>query len=85
MACLSPSEGNEEGLTGYTVRFEARGKEFSSVARLIQAVGAKAKLPQPARARGVGMKVPKSQGGYPNPHDLALARVKSLERGVEAR
>ncbi|MBI4181654.1 MAG: hypothetical protein HY520_01665 [Candidatus Aenigmarchaeota archaeon] len=45
MACVSPSEGNEEGLTGYTVRFEARGKEFTSVARLIQAVGAKAKLP----------------------------------------
>ena len=44
----------------YTVRFEARGEEFISVARIIQGSAAKAK---PAQfTRQVGMKVPKSQG-----------------------
>lgn len=31
------------------------------------------------------MKVPESQGKDPKPYDLALGRVKSLERGTEAR
>ena len=44
----------------YIVRFEARGKEFIFVARLIQGAAAKAKPAQ--LARQVGMKVPKSQG-----------------------
>ena len=44
----------------YIVRFEARGKEFISVARLIQGAVAKAKPTQ--FTRSVGMKVPKSQG-----------------------
>ena len=52
MACISPfegafrKEGDEEGLSCYAVRFETRGKEFISVARLIQEVVAKAKLSQ---------------------------------------
>ena len=45
MARIYSSEGNEEEVTGYIVRFEARGKECISVARLIQGVEAKAKLP----------------------------------------
>lgn len=72
-------------MSGYTVRFETRGKEFVSVARLIQVAVAKANLPQLFGVRGVGMKVPKSQGEDPKPDDLALGRVKSFERGMEAR
>ena len=41
---------------GYIVRFETRGKEFASVARLKHVASAKAKIPQ--LARGLGVKAP---------------------------
>ena len=48
------------GVSDYIVRFETRGKEFTSVARLTKGAGAKA---NPAQlARQVGVKAPKSQG-----------------------
>ncbi len=54
---LFPAELEERGAC-YIVRFETRGKEFISMARIIQVSAAKAKLPQ--LVREVGMKVPKS-------------------------
>ena len=70
-------------LSGYTVRLESRGRESVFVARLIQEAEAKAK---PAQfTRQVGMKVPELQGQDQKPVDLTLGRVKSFERGMEAR
>lgn len=42
----------EERISCYIVRFETRGKEFTSVARLIFEVGAKAKIPQHRKVQG---------------------------------
>ena len=44
------------GVPDYIVRFETRGKEFASVARLTKVASAKAKIPQ--LARGLGVKAP---------------------------
>ena len=44
------------GVSDYIVRFETRGKEFVSVARLTKVAVAKAKIPQ--LVRGLGVKVP---------------------------
>lgn len=52
LECLlkeGPRGLDEEGCSGYTARFEARGKEFISVARIIKGSAAKANLPQPRK------------------------------------
>lgn len=73
----------KEGVSCYAVRLESRAREFISVARLIEEAEAKAKTPQ--FTRGLGVKAPELLGYDLKPVDLALGRVKSFERGMEAR
>ena len=69
-----------------SVRFETRGKELLSAARLRKRSRSESESPATAQAaRGVGVKAPESLAIDPKPLDLALGRAKPSERRVEAR
>ena len=80
---FSPPKFTRKGVSSYVVRLESRAREFISVARLTKVAIAKAKTPQ--FTRGLGVKAPELLGYDLKPVDLALSRVKSFERGMEAR
>ena len=77
-------------MQGHGVRFEKRGRECGSVARL-RALRPKPERKRQARSlafcevRGGVRKGLKSLGHDQKPLDLALGRVKSRESGMEAR
>ena len=60
MACIACLNARKAGVSCHAVRFEARGKEFISMASLSKRGVAKANSPQ--LARGMGTKVPESLG-----------------------
>ena len=69
-----------------SVRFETRGKELLSAARLRKRSRSESEASATAQAaREVGVKAPESLAIDPKPLDLVLSRLNPSERGVEDR
>lgn len=76
----------KEGVSRSSVRFETRGKELLSAARLRKRSRSESESSATAQAaREVGVKAPESLAIDPKPLDLVLGRLKPSERRVEDR